>query len=396
MGRDTCISTGAARRKPRGGFTLVELLVVIAIIGTLIGLLLPAVQSARESARSSQCLNNMKQVALAAQGHHEAKKALPPRAGGTGLAGSMVNWPVNGLGTANTDYHYTNNGARRSGFVDLLPFMEYGFMYDNISMGDSTNAPGGPTAWWGWGPWNICPVTLSCPSDFGNYLAMGHNIALCMGDAVDIGSSNQTVRANTVSRGMWNYLQYDAATGKPISTGVKFSECNDGLSKTILISERIKAPNDTSWYAGVTAGPAPRRGVIAQVTSVSSNPNACLTVVSGEQYVSGTQVKGFWGRFWTDGQGERVGFSTVLPPNGPSCGGNVGNADNTVTVLPPTSWHQGGVNTAFADGSARFIVDTIDTGNTGTAISYNSKASSPYGVWGALGTRSGDESKRLD
>jgi prepilin-type processing-associated H-X9-DG protein len=74
----------------------------------------------------------------------------------------------------------------------------------------------------------------------------------------------------------------------------------------------------------------------------------------------------------------------------------VGNADNTVTVLPPTSWHQGGVNTGFADGSTRFIVDTIDTGNTGTAISYNSTASSPYGVWGALGTRSGDESKRLD
>jgi len=385
-----------ANGSPRRAFTLVELLVVIAIIGILVGLLLPAVQSARESARTSQCLNNMKQVALAALGHNSAKKAFPPRAGGTGLSGSLVNWPVNGLGASNSDYHVTNNGARRSGFVDMLPFMEYGVMYDNIQAGDSTNAPGGPTAWWGWGPWNIAPIALSCPSDPSPYVALGHNIALSMGDAVNIGSSNQTVKANTVSRGMWNYLQYDATTCKAVSTGVKEAECKDGLSKTILLSERLRAPNDTNWYAAGTGGVGPTRGTIAQVTSVSTNPNACLTVADNDFFVAGTQVKGFWGRFWTDGQGERVGFSTVLAPNSPSCGGNVSNADNTVTVLPPTSAHRGGVNIAFADGATRFVADTVDTGNTGTAVSYNSTVASPYGVWGALGSKAGAETLRLD
>ena len=135
------------RAVQRRGFTLVELLVVIAIIGILIALLLPAVQAAREAARRTQCSNNLKQLGLAAQNHHDAYKHLPP-----------------GIGY----YPIPNNGVFGTYHFHLLHFFEEGNLFDS-SLGTAPFLPPvGPTKVRYPGNNNVYsqPVpTFLCPSD---------------------------------------------------------------------------------------------------------------------------------------------------------------------------------------------------------------------------------------
>jgi len=381
----------------RRGFTLVELLVVIAIIGTLVGLLLPAVQSAREAARRSACFNNFKQLGLAVLNHESARRTLPHFQGGTGVWGSSLNWP-SGATAGNT-----NNAGRRSGFIELLPFMDETVMYTNIQRGDLTNAPGGPYAYNGFGPWNTAPAMLSCPSETVIVRGASHNYALSMGDAVGVGYCAPGNTADTAMRGVFVRIGYvntstptTVADIQPRNTGIKIKDILDGTGQTIMFSERCK-PEVNQQSSWLTATGAERhRQSIAQVATINTTPSACLNVGTGDTLAPGTLYKQCWGRQWTDGQAESVGFNTVLPPNGPSCGGTSTNRDNTQAVLPPGSYHQAGVGATFADGSVRFIDNSIDCGNLGTAMNNKSTGLSPHGVWGALGSRAGLEQQRYE
>ncbi len=367
----------------RAAFTLVELLVVIAIIGILVGLLLPAVQAAREAARRMQCSNGIKQLGLALLNYESTYKALPPRKGGTGTP--------TGAGWVGAIRNNTN-GNRLSGFVHLLPYMEQSAMFNNIQAGDVAGvhnyaaaqggpgvAVGGPAAWTGWAPWNRSPGMLVCPSDGPVFNAPNNTQA--NNYAFSIGDTNNNALNIADSRGVFGAQRY-----------TKLGALTDGTSNTITFSERLKA------NFGITNVVANQiETVIGTATSAANiltAPATCYNTANGRYFNAGQLVKGRFGSLWTDGQSERVCFNTILPPNKPSCTSDAnGNADsgaNTFGLLiPASSRHTGGVNVGYADGSVHFISDSIDTGNLNVAE--KTSGQSPYGVWGALGSKSGGE-----
>jgi prepilin-type N-terminal cleavage/methylation domain-containing protein/prepilin-type processing-associated H-X9-DG protein len=354
------MSSPMRRKRVPLAFTLVELLVVIAIIGVLVSLLLPAVQAAREAARRAQCSNGLKQFGLALHNYADVFKRFPPRRGGTSAASP------------------DGNANRLSAFVPLLPFLEQKPLFDSIAAGGSyggtTYPPGGPNAWnSAYPPFQTQISLIICPSDkvpMPVNTAGRNSFAFSMGDQILNHNSN-----SKLVRGIF---------GSQLCKG--FNDLTDGSSNTIAMSERTWGNN-----LGITSatGDDVRIATAVNVTSVNTNPGSCYTQARGTEF-QGIQIKARFGALWTDGQAERVGFTTVLPPNAPSCvnDGNV-NADSNGGVLNPSSYHPGGVNALLADGSVRFINQNINCGNT--AAPPVDRGKSPYGVWGALGSTEGRE-----
>jgi prepilin-type N-terminal cleavage/methylation domain-containing protein/prepilin-type processing-associated H-X9-DG protein len=347
--------------RQRKAFTLIELLVVIAIIAILIALLLPAVQQAREAARRSTCKNNLKQLGLALHNYHDVYNQFVYRKGGTTGSGS------------------TGNRNRLSGFMGLMPYLDQAPLFQQVARGDATLglSPGGPQGWNGttwWYPGSL-PI-LMCPSDPGGPGAntaehRGNNYAFSIGDSV-IGS-----RDNRDVRGLFGYQRC-----------VQMADITDGTSNTIAFSERVRSNFGIGSQASV-------RVIDGLMTGVDprTNPGLCLAEEIDNFYTNPAGVKGRFGTLRWDGQPERVGFHTVLPPNSPSCSEDTNvNADSVHTVLSASSHHTGGVQCLMADGSVRFISENIDTGNLAApSPAQNSNAPSPYGIWGALGSKSGGE-----
>jgi len=364
-------------RHGRSGFTLVELLVVIAIIGTLVGLLLPAVQSAREAARRSSCSNNMKQLALAAANHHDARSHLPAWAGGTNLPSPGV-----------------SNGGFRSGLVDLCPYFEEQSLFDRIKAGGGTSAlpPDGPDAGNSWAVWDTAPRSIKCPSDPNAITAGAHNYWFCVGDA----DSGQFNSASGKTRGIWLPRWINSSTTESSSKGQsKFKDVTDGLSKTILFGERGAGDRtNQSTYQNESAWGARTPIRMGRALSSAASPQECLPLAAGQDFLATQDVYRGQGTKWQYAYIAWGGgaFNTSLPPNSPGCG----RANNIGYVYPASSYHPTGVYVAFADGSVKFIDEFIDAGTLTTAPpAVAATSASPYGVWGSLGTKAGGESLRL-
>ncbi len=363
----------------RPGFTLVELLVVIAIIGILIALLLPAVQAAREAARRSQCSNNLKQLGLALHNYHDSYKVFPAQRQGT-----QMNAPRGGWGDR---WYYNDQGL--SPLVRLLPYFEQVPLYSQISSTFADTSGFHPTGIWPafggtpgepyYEPWSTPISSVLCPSEpagwkrTGRWELKGSNYCFCVGDQV------VNVSGDTSPRGIFGY-QVPAGTRDII----------DGTSNTAAISENSVR---VEW----SVHPNIHGGYAAFVSNLNTNPGVCLLARGPNETLDPAAAGGGWppshqrrGENWAWGMAVCTGFNTVLPPNAPCCLDDYG--EWSWGTLPPDSYHPGGVNVAMADGTVHFVAETIDTGNLATQDPRQTgRKDSPYGVWGAMGSKAGGE-----
>jgi prepilin-type processing-associated H-X9-DG protein len=164
------------------------------------------------------------------------------------------------------------------------------------------------------------------------------------------------------------------------NTRVSFADIRDGSSNTIAIAERLVCADIHAVGENL---------VYNQGGGVVSSPISCRSKGANGYYASSATVyPGPWmGRRWPEGIPMFAGFMTILPPNAPAC---LVGTDISAGIITPTSAHPGGVNCALADGSVHFISESIDTGNLSISAT-NLTGQSPYGVWGALGTKDGGE-----
>lgn len=387
-------------RSPKG-FTLVELLVVIAIIGVMVGLLLPAVQAAREAARRMSCGNNFKQIGLGLHNYHAAYNKLPQQMGGT------FSNPVG-----------PHNNFELSWLVGLLPFVEQQALWEQISNPLDPDGTGPAVAFpamgpalgnTGYVPWRTQVSAYRCPSDPTEPVAgqFGFsNYAACLGDSGYEEQGNGMNPDGTPNMGgnQWNFVQQQR-WDRGVFRGRKFTgfrDILDGTANTIAGGEMV-----------VDAG---RREIIgAWVHGV----NPCLEPTNVEYtgkidpqrpqfYAASATVElnplFQRGRRWHHGLPHFTSFNTVRPPNSYSQARSW-PTNNAFGWFTASSRHQGGCHVLMADGAVRFITDSVEAGNQsiippggcqgtgGPGGEFLNGAASPYGIWGALGTKNCKETR---
>jgi prepilin-type N-terminal cleavage/methylation domain-containing protein/prepilin-type processing-associated H-X9-DG protein len=314
-GEHTMTQTGHRR-----AFTLIELLVVIAIIAILIALLVPAVQKVREAASRLQCQNNLKQIGLAMHNYHNDYKRLPPGA----------------VWSATNAYC---SAPRINGMIYLLPYLEQGPLFSQITFPSQASG-----TLWIEVPGNAAPMgtvisLFLCPSDgsggpygvpldFAGYICQHTNYLRFMGQTE------------------WDGPTYPP----PLSISGAFSanwsarllDFLDGTSNTMIVGETLTgfSPSHATLWSDYSAGSV---SIQTQLTPNSSSPD----------------------QLWVT--------SCCPTCNQPSrnmpC--IVGSAANYCSAR---SYHPGGVNVLFGDGSVHFISNSVD-----------------INTWRALGTIAGND-----
>jgi len=360
-------------RRPRSGFTLIELLVVIAIIAVLISLLLPAVQSAREAARRAQCVNNLKQIGLAAHNYVSTYNVLPMQttypAGADQSWGWSYGWPL-ALAPNLEQGQIFNNFNFAAGMFENEKFQQGQVQHGNDTL------------------LYIQLAVLICPSDSSREKPQDPigttNYVGNIGGPGQISMFSGTIESNPV----WGGIPGQGNCGP-----VGLEKIRDGTSNTGLFSERLIGLRNVPPASVPRSSNNFKRVVYdAPVPSIPAGPNtgaagAQAFIQACQGMPGSTLPRATWGSgaYWLAGYPLHTvvnGYLHAGPPNGPACGNSNGYFKSLSWIFfvnpegsaPPTSNHPGGVNVGFADGSVKFVKDTVSLPS-----------------WWALGTRAGEE-----
>jgi prepilin-type N-terminal cleavage/methylation domain-containing protein/prepilin-type processing-associated H-X9-DG protein len=349
-------------RTRQGGFTLIELLVVIAIIAVLIALLLPAVQAAREAARRAQCTNNLKQLGLALHNYESSNGAFPP-------GGESTNFTVSPAATWFVDGGWST-------LARILPNMEGNAQYNALNFATCYNEASGMNFTGASAVINafICPSASRSntgadsgdPSDpltktFGRgygYTDYGATVYTDINPA-GVATSPGTPTPYRLKTSRVNGLLKQGMT--------RISEVTDGTSNTIAIGEDAgRDERFLSPYTELAQPGSDNRGM------GPAGPSAAKRYWRWAEPDSAYGVSGQPNNKWKPAYEQ----SPWQAPPGPlkTAGNNAGANDELF------SFHPGGVNCLFGDGSVRFIKDTVSvvtlrylvTPNGGEVISADS------------------------
>jgi prepilin-type N-terminal cleavage/methylation domain-containing protein/prepilin-type processing-associated H-X9-DG protein len=332
----------------RRGFTLIELLVVIAIIAVLIALLLPAVQAAREAARRAQCVNNLKQLGLAAHNYLSSQNCFPPECT-TNQFNLTASWSVS----------WTDS---------ILPQIEQTALFNSFNFSltstDQSNTTAGYTL----------ISTLICPSE--NLTARPASPWAPLNYAGNIGGPGSISMWSGVIVPNTNPNWYNNSN----NTGaVGTQSITDGTSNTAMWSEHLIGLNDPGTGQGNLVPRSDPRAIRAMFnTGVALTPDNATTgateaqtfalacsSIPGSTVSLGTRNVG---TAWVMAVNINIpnnGYSHVNAPNTPRCSYTGSGSDNLywcgmMCSAAPTSNHSGGVNVCFADGSVKFIKNSVN------------------------------------